>query len=208
MSEMVKKILNNKESGVSLVELVVVLSIIGILAAVGVPQYGIFIAKSSAKKSTTDLLQNIRLARTMAIKENRTYLITFNEGETINYRIGVDGDNNNSLMDDGVDDYGGGDVRSVDISTAYGNNVVLGTDNFTTAPLNGPNGVAVVDAASFQFNPDGSTNSTGIAYLQHNRNHRGYTYCVELANASGMVNLYMWQGDAYHTTETAWTEIR
>jgi len=199
-------LLKNKK-GMSLIELLIVITIIGILAGVGIPQYGIFMAKSKAKKSTNDLLQNMRLARTMAIKENRPYLITINGN---GYTIGFDGDSNGSLADV-ADGYASGPVRSVDLAAEYGTNVVLGTTSFTTAIPNGPNGIAAANAASFQFNPDGSASPSGpmgTVYVQHDSTSRGYTYCVQIANASGKTDLFLWDGDAYNSSETTWTELR
>jgi prepilin-type N-terminal cleavage/methylation domain-containing protein len=201
-----KNILQNKK-GFSLIELLIVISIVGILAAVGVPQYGIFAANSKARESTTDLLQNIRLTRTMAIKENRQYLINFT-GNT--YTIGFDGNNNGSLSDD-EDGYADGDVRVSDLEQEFGDSLVVGSASFTTAVPVGPNGATITDTAGFQFNPDGSVSPSGLTatvYIQHKSASRGYTYCVQIANASGTVNLYKWDGDAYHTTETTWTEMR
>lgn len=76
--------------GVSLVELVVVISIIGVIAAIGIPEYGRFVAKSRVNRLTNDLLQNMRLAKTIAEKESREYLIVFDLAND-RYLIGFDG---------------------------------------------------------------------------------------------------------------------
>jgi prepilin-type N-terminal cleavage/methylation domain-containing protein len=193
-------------SGVTLIELMVVIAIIGIIAVIAVPQYGRFIAKNSVKRASNDLFQNMRLARTIAIKENRTYIMTFNETPNT-YRIGFDGNANGSLMDAGDQYDGAGPVRVFTIPTAYGGDVVLGSANYAVNPPNGPNAMAIADSAFFDFNTDGSSNQTGTIYLQDT--FRGYSTCVELANAAGETNLYLWLGSAPdNTTNTNWVELR
>ncbi|GBD97644.1 MAG TPA: prepilin-type N-terminal cleavage/methylation domain-containing protein [Nitrospirae bacterium] len=196
-----------EKKGITLVELVVVMSIIAILAAIGVPEYGRFAAKSSVRRAASDLLQNMRLARTMAIKENRTYLITFNESSSSEniYRIGFDGNGNGSLLDT-ADGYGNTTTAKViNIQNEYGNDVVLDTGNFAIVPPNNPDGNAISNAINFNFLPDGSANPSGTAYLQHIG--RGYAFCVELVNAAGLIDLFMWEGDEDDTGNTGWTEI-
>ncbi|MBI5056630.1 MAG: prepilin-type N-terminal cleavage/methylation domain-containing protein [Nitrospirae bacterium] len=207
-----------KDSGFSLIELVIVVTIIGILAIIGIPQYGQFIAKSKARRAADELLQNMRLTRTMAIKENGAYLITFDAAAN-NYRIGFDGNGDGDLLDnvDGYErDINGNPVLPVkvfNLRTEYGNEIVVGSANFTTNPPNDPNGVAINNTLSFQMLPDGSMNANGQAlpaqvYFQHSGQDRGYTFCVELANSAGTINLFMWDGDAAHTGETGWPELR
>lgn len=194
--------MNNK--GVTLVELLIVIVIIGIITGFGIPEYGRFAAKSSTRKAATELMQNMRMARTMAIKENRTYLITL-DPSTNTYSIGFDTNDNSSLAD-AVDVYGQGPVRVVDAQSEYGNNVVLDSSNFAVNPPNGPGGVTISSQSSFRFLPDSSSDPTGMVYFQHTG--RGYTYCVELANTAGKLNLFLWQGDEDNTSETGWTELR
>ncbi len=202
---MIHKNIIKDNRGVTLIELVIVLAIIGILTAVGIPEYGRFIAKSKVRQSSNDLLQNMRLARTMAIKENRTYILTFNYGAN-NYLIGFDSDENDSLFDPG-DGYGNSAVRQITMITEYGQDMVLGTGNFTNGPPNGPDGVDITDnALVFHFEPDGSAWPTGIVYFQHIG--REYSFCVELANSSGMINIFMWDGSKDKPGEQGWTEIR
>ena len=194
---------NNK--GVSLIELLLVIVIIGIISAFGVPEYGRYTAKSKVRMAATELMQNMRLARTMAIKENRTYIITFDTA-TNTYRIGFDTNSNGSLADAGTDVYGQGPVRVVDVQSEYSVNIVLGETNFVINPPNGPNGIAISGQSSFSFRPDSSSSPNGMIYFQDS--NRGYTFSVELANTAGKTNLFMWQGDEDNTGKTIWTELR
>ena len=197
--------------GVSLIELLIVVVIIGILAGFGLPQYGRFAAKSRVRSAATDLMQNMRLVRTMAIKENRTYLITF-DPSTSTYMMGVDVDGDNALDDDSesTDVYGQGPVRVINVQNEYGTNVVLGEANsLTDIPPNGPpnpDNPAISSQSSFSFLPDSSANPNGMVYFQEI--NRGYTFSVELANTSGKTNLFMWQGDVNDKDNTTWTELR
>ena len=187
--------------GVSLIELLVVLVIVGILAGFGVPEYGRFAAKSRVRSAATDLMQNMRLTRTMAIKENRTYIITFTPASNT-YSIGFDTESDGTL-----DGYGEWPVKTVNVQNEYGVNVVLGESNFVVTPGEDPNGASTLTGqSSLSFMSDASSIPNGMVYFQEI--NRGYTFCVELANTAGKTNLFMWQGDKDNTGVTTWTELR
>lgn len=191
--------------GFSLIELMIVIVIVGILAGFGMPEYGRYVAKSRVRSAATELIQNMRMIRTMAIKENRTYIVTFNTG-TNTYTMGFDGDSDNSLGNPIQDFYGSGPVRVINVPIEYGLDIVLGAANFVINPPNGPNGVVINDQAIFRFMADSSASPNGMVYFQDNM--RAYTFCVELANTAGMTNMFMWQGDNNNPNVTAWTELR
>jgi len=192
-----------QNKGFSLIELLIVIAIIGILAMIGIPEYGRFIAKSKVRRAANDLLQNMRLARTMAIKENRTYLITFNEGTANTYRIGFDGDSNGSLLDV-VDGYGNGPVRVINLQDEYGNEIVFGTSTDTgpDQPDSCPNCINIAGStvslsptvpSREVFNPDGTVDFTGAVFITHNG--RGFTYMLRISYRSGKFDLWKWDGD-------------
>ena len=116
------------EKGFSLIELVIIMSIIGILAVIGIPSYSNFASKGNVKRAVNDLLQNARLASTLAIKENQNYVVAFEVAGANTYSIGFDTDG------DGVPEgYDGGPVRIVNLQNEYGDNVAFGTFTDTGA---------------------------------------------------------------------------
>lgn len=86
----------NDNNGFTLVELMVTLAIIAIIASIGVPQITSFGSSYKVRSASTDLLQNMKLAKAMAIKENRDYFIIF-EPANNRYLIGFDGDGDGAL---------------------------------------------------------------------------------------------------------------
>ncbi|UCH45397.1 MAG: prepilin-type N-terminal cleavage/methylation domain-containing protein [Nitrospiraceae bacterium] len=212
-----------KKAGFTLVEILVVISIAAILAVIGVPQYGRFVAKNKVRGAASDLLQNMRLARTMAIKENRPYVFNFNPGAN-SYTIGFD------INGDSIPDGFGaaGPVRTVNLQQEYGPQVRFGTstgagpDQPTACPAcTGIGGSTVAFGALplvQTFNTDGTVASTGTAFLTHNR---GFTYMLRITYLTGKVDLYKWDGDlalpnppivnncnASPVRYCGWTEVR
>jgi prepilin-type N-terminal cleavage/methylation domain-containing protein len=193
--------------GLTLIELLVAFAIIAIIAAIGVPEFGRFASKNRVRKATNDLLQNMRLARTMAIKENIPYLITFNEAGDVpnSYRIGFDADGDGSLLTAGVDGYGSGPVRMVDLQREYGNAVIFGsaTNNGPDEPDVCPACINITGAnvafgttatpVTQVFNPDGTVASIGSAFITNTA--RGYTYMLRVSYQSGKFDLWKWDGE-------------
>ena len=93
------------EKGITLIELLVAIAIVGILAVLVAPELGRFRSNYNARSCATDLIQHMRVARAMAIKENREYLIVFDIANQ-RYLIGFDGDGDNDLVTVDSDTFG------------------------------------------------------------------------------------------------------
>ncbi len=220
-------------NGITLIELLVVIGIIGIVALFTAPQIGLLRSSYNVRSCATDLIQNMRVARAMAIKENREYLIVFDTANQ-RYLMGFDGDGDNDLTTPNSDTFGicmdtdndrlpEGDVavngvpscvRVVNLNEC-GNGIL-----YNTLAPNGPdgpgdticaNGLGVcfgntANPVRADFNADGSAGNLGSVYFQQTT--RGYSYCVRISNNVGVTNMWKWDGDINNQTETNWTEIR
>lgn len=222
-----------QDNGVTLIELLVTMAIIAVIVAIAAPQLGLFQSKSGVRECATDLIQYMRVARAMAIKENREYLIVFDTtAGNQRYLIGFDGDGDNNLITPDSDTFGickdvdsdrlpEGDnlvngvpacVRVINLSDC-GNNIT-----FNTVAPNGPNGDALcanglgvcfgstASPIRAEFNPDGSAGNLGSVYFQQTT--RDYSYCVRVSNNAGTTNMWRWDGDENNLSEINWTEIR
>ncbi len=108
------KIKRNRK-GFTLLEVMVVVVIISIIAFLVAPELGLFNADSVMRECVINVNQNMRVARAMAIKENRQYLMVF---DTTNrrYMVGADNDNDGDLTSF-VDTFGScNDTKIFDIN--------------------------------------------------------------------------------------------
>jgi len=99
-------------TGFTLIELLVTIALIALIVAIGIPGYGRYVAKARARAAADDLIQEMRLARAMAIKENRAYTIAFYVspastlcGGNDCYMAGFDANGDGDLLD-AEDTYG------------------------------------------------------------------------------------------------------
>lgn len=77
--------------GFTILELIVIITIIGILAAIGLPKFQDWLPKSRVNAAARELFTEMQLARMKAISENNDYRIDFSET-----------DNSYSIYDDGA----------------------------------------------------------------------------------------------------------
>lgn len=216
------------ERGVSLIEQLVVITIVGVISAIGIPEYGRFVAKNRVRRAANDLIQEMRFTRTIAIVQNREYLIVFdpNPGSDPGthddrYLIGFDGDGDKKLDTPGVDGYLNGPVKIVNLSD-YGSAVMFGTlsDRKTNSDLvdnsycNGKTACfGNTKPAREIFKPEGSVGLKGSVYFQYDPNRfgsSGFCYAVVVSTFSARINLWRWNGekDKLPSSFPYWTELR
>lgn len=110
---MIKKI---NSTGFTLIELMVVILMIAILAGVGIPRFNTWLPVYRLKGAASDIQSNLQRARVLAIKENRTVQVRFDNSISPGfYYFDMDSD--------GAPD---ADEYRVDLSS-YGSGVDFGT---------------------------------------------------------------------------------
>ena len=155
-----------KEHGFSIVELMVSMSIIGLVSALSVPSLKSWSRNYNLQSAALDLYAHMHIAKMGAVKENRAWTLHFNPDGLSGYQV------QNSA---------GKTVKTVDFHAKYSGEIQY-IDPTTTKTF---------DAPTIAFRPNGLS-GIGYAYIS-NKSKSGY-YRVGMLYATGSIKIEKWNG--------------
>lgn len=182
--------LNRK--GMTLLELMIVMSIILIASAIAVPSYIADLPRQRLKGASTNLLTDMRMARARAVASNQFYLVCYdNISPGFGYTLVLEGAT--------VMDCNGGTIeKTVSFDSSYAG-VVFGKGNSTVCGgFTGTDEAITFSSATVRFNRNGSAVSStgtvgpGLVYLTSTRDTPDRAYCVHVEGTTGRSRLYRW----------------
>jgi prepilin-type N-terminal cleavage/methylation domain-containing protein len=179
--------IREKESGFSLIELLVIIVIIAILAAIAIPGFSGWLPNWRLKQATRDVYSNLQRAKVGAIKSNENWGVFFDEANS-RYEL-------YSLGADGL--WGGGDdqLQNLTINLSKYQGVGFGHGNATKDIDDNPFGAGDdISHASpddvVVFTSRGTVNNPGgYVYLS---NFKNVTYCVGTPSPAGVIHMKKW----------------
>lgn len=164
--------------GFTLVELIVSLSIFGIICSFALPAFLSWLPEYYLRSAARDVFSNMQLARRMSIKANGNYRVMFNTGVNGSYSI---------VRPDGTTD------RTISLLN-YGNSGGIGYGGGNaTKSATASGGKIPSDGVSYQynrlsFNPRGLGSGMGYTYLC---NRKGSAYAIG-SWISGIIVIRKW----------------
>ena len=181
-----------QQQGFTLAEVIMVLAIIGILAAIAIPNFLSWLPNMRLKAAARDLYSSMQKARAEAIKTNRSHAIVF---DTANNRYvlcsspGAD-DNWSTLADNTVVETT--DFGNYKSGVGYGHGTIVGNNSVTGEAIPADN-VSYISPANVLVINSRATSNAGYVYL-HNQDN---TVFAVGTLSSGAIVSKRWMGGSW-----------
>lgn len=165
-----------------MVELIMVVALIGLAAAMAIPNIGEGIAKTRVKRAARDLLSNMQWAKSSAVRYNQVWAVKF---DPVNGKYEVfadwDQDNNN------------GTLRKTVLLSSYGSDIKYGHGDADKAATKA-GGDLPDDDVSFAgntaiFTVRGMASRLGYVYVD---NEKKKSYAVGVQSLAGSIVVKEW----------------
>ncbi len=178
-----------RECGMSLIELLMVIVILGIMAAVAIPTFSVWMPSYRLKTAARDIYSDLQLAKLKAIRSNGDYAVVFNRGAGTYQVVSGGPDRDFSTSGDNVIE------KTVTLSN-YKSGVSYGTGNavndWTGSPVPGT-GVSY-NPERVVFNSHGMTNDAGYVYVDNENDDKCYAVGTLL---TGVIFMQRWNGSTW-----------
>ena len=139
--------LHNKQSGLTLIEMMIVIAIMGIFAGIAIPNYLSWLPKSRLNGAARQVHGDLMAARMKAVSQNNEFKIFFLNNHE--YQV-LDDDDNDGNID------GGEWTQTKDIQSEYSD---VTFSNVSANPIFRPRGTAYGTTITL-------TNSAGLKYVK------------------------------------------
>jgi prepilin-type N-terminal cleavage/methylation domain-containing protein len=179
-----------KTKGFSLIELLILIAILGVLAAIAIPGFSVLLPDYRLRTAARDLQSNMQLAKIGAIKANSNWAIVFDPGVTPGrYYLCSDPGGNGTWEGPGSDDTV---EKTIDLAR-YESGVDYGHGN-ATFPIGATFDNEITYGSDIVVFRPRATADDGYVYLQNSKNTTTYGVGTRI---SGVVLLRKWNGAAW-----------